>query len=102
MSLQGPAPLQEPDVAHVPPHGNTEQRLEQGLCQIRRVLFPSKTEPEDKPMPMDDISLDDESVSIPNNLTNDLANHHRTGTCAFTMNTRMDVNILEHHPVQIT
>ena len=66
MSLQGPAPLQQPDVAHVPPRRHTEQRLEQGLCQIRRVLFPSETEPKGKPMPLDDISLDDESVYIPN------------------------------------
>ena len=29
-------------------------------------------------------------------------NHHWTGTYAFTMNTRTAVNILEHHPVQIT
>ena len=28
-------------------------------------------------------------------------NHHRTGTCAFTMNTMTDANILEHHPVWI-
>ena len=66
MSLQGPAPPQQPDVAHVPPRCNTEQRLEQGLCQIRRVLFPSETEPEDEPMPLDDVSLDDESVYILN------------------------------------
>ena len=66
MSLQGPAPPQQPDVAHVPPHRNTEQRLEQGLRQIRRVLFRSETEPEDKPMLLDDVTLDDESVYIPN------------------------------------
>ena len=66
MSLQGPAPPQQPDVAHVPPRCNIEQRLEQGLCQIRRVLFPSETEPEDEPMPLDDISLDDKSVYILN------------------------------------
>ena len=28
-------------------------------------------------------------------------NHHRTGTCAFMMNTRTDANILEHHPIRI-
>ena len=33
MSLQGPAPPQQPDVAHVPPRRNTEQGLEQGLRQ---------------------------------------------------------------------
>ena len=65
-SLQEPAPPQQPDIAHISPHRNTEQRLEQGLCQIRRVLFPSETEPEDEPMPLDDVSLDDKSVYIPN------------------------------------
>ena len=66
MGLQGPAQLQQPDPAHVSPHLNTEQRLEQGLRQIRRVLFPSETEPEDEPMSLDDVNLDDESVYIPN------------------------------------
>ena len=65
MSVQGPVRPQ-PEVAHVLPRNNTEQRLEQGLCQIRRVLFPSEIEPEDEPMPLDGISLDDESVYIPN------------------------------------
>ena len=65
MSLQGPARPQQPEVAHVPPHCNTEQRLKQGLCQIRRVLFLSETEPEDEPMPLNNVSLNDESVYIP-------------------------------------
>ena len=66
MSLQGPAPLQQLDAAHVPPRRNTEQTLEQGLRQIRRVLFPSETQPEDEPMLLDDVSLDDKSVYIRN------------------------------------
>ena len=66
MGLQEPAPPQQPDTPHVSPHRNTEQRLEQGLRQIRRVLFPSETEPEDKPMLLDDVNLEDESVYIPN------------------------------------
>ena len=53
--VQGPVQAQQPEVAQVQPHRNTEQRLEQGLCQIRRVLFPSEIEPEDEP-----------SVYIPN------------------------------------
>ena len=48
MGLQGPAQLQQLDTACVSPHHNTEQRLEQGLGQIRRVLFPSETESEDE------------------------------------------------------
>ena len=66
MSLQGPVQLQQPEVAHIPPRHNAEQRLEQGLRQIRRVLFPSETEPEDEPMPLDSIGLNDESVYILN------------------------------------
>ena len=65
-SMQGPVRLQQPEVVHVLPCGNTEQRLEQGLHQIRRVLFPSETEPEDEPMLLDGINLNDESVYIPN------------------------------------
>ena len=66
MGLQEPAPLQQPDTPHVSPCDNTEMRLEQGLHHIRRVLFPSETEPEDEPMPLDDVNLEDESVYIPN------------------------------------
>ena len=64
--LQEPASLQQLNTPHSSPHHNTEQRLEQGLCHIRRVLFPSETEPEDEPMPLDDMSLEDENMYIPN------------------------------------
>ena len=66
MGLQEPAPPQQPDTPHVSPRHNTEQRLEQGLHQIRRVLFPSETEPEDEPMPLDEVNLEDENVYILN------------------------------------
>ena len=65
-NVQGPVQPQQPEVARVQPHRSTEHRLEQGLCQIRRVLFPSELEPEDDPMPLDGINLSDESVYIPN------------------------------------
>ena len=64
--FQEPVPPQQPDTPHRSPHRNTEQRLEQGLHHIRRVLFPSETEPEDEPMSLDDNSLEDENVYIPN------------------------------------
>ena len=64
--IQGPAQPQQPQVMQVQPHCNTEQRLEQGLHQIRRVLFSLEIEPEDEPMPLDDINLNDKSVYIPN------------------------------------
>ena len=64
--LQEPAPLQQPDTPQSSPRCNTEQRLEQGLRHIRRVLFPSETEPEDEPMSLDDVNLEDENVYIPN------------------------------------
>ena len=65
-SLQEPTPLQQPDTPHSSPRRNTEQRLEQGLHHIRRVLFPSETEPEDEPMSLDDDNLENENVYIPN------------------------------------
>ena len=64
--IQETAPLQQPDTPCNAPHRNTEQRLEQGLRHIRRVLFPSETEPEDEPMPLDNVNLEDVSVYIPN------------------------------------
>ena len=64
-NVQGPVQLQQQEVVQVQPHCTTKQRLEQGLCQIRRVLFPSEIKPEDEPMPLDSINLNDESVYIP-------------------------------------
>ena len=66
MGLQELAPPQKLDTPHGSPCHNTEQRLEQGLRHIRRVLFPSETEPEDEPMPLDNVNLEDESVYILN------------------------------------
>ena len=100
MGLQELAQLQQPDMPQVSPHHNTEQRLEQDLHQIRRVLFPSETVPEDEPMPLDDVNLEDESVYIPNDspdwLDKPSPDRH------LCICTRTDANILEHHPVQIT
>ena len=64
--LQEPALLPQPDTPHKSPSCKTEQRLEQDLNHIRRVLFPPETEPEDEPMPLDKINLEDENVYIPN------------------------------------
>ena len=64
--LQEPALVQQLDTPHKSPHRKTEQRLKQDLCHIRRVLFPPETEPEDEPMPLDDVNLEDENVYIPN------------------------------------
>ena len=64
--LQEPVPLQQPDTPHSSHRSNTEQRLEQGLCHIRRLLFPSESEPEDEPMSLDDVNLEYENVYIPN------------------------------------
>ena len=66
MGVQGPVQPQQPEVVQVQPHHNIEQRLEQGLRQIRTVLFPLEIELEDEPMPLDSINLNDESVYIPN------------------------------------
>ena len=100
-NVQGQVQPQQPEVARVQPHHNTEQRLEQGLHQIRRVLFLSELEPEDESMPLDGINLNDESVYIPNDSRNGLMNRHQTDICASTTNTRTDANISEHQPTQI-
>ena len=61
-----PVKLQQLDTPHKSPCHKTEQRLEQDLCHIRRVLFPPETEPEDEPMPLEDVNLEDKIVYIPN------------------------------------
>ena len=66
IGFQEPALLQQPDTPHKSPYHKTEQRIEQDLCHIRRVLFLPKTEPEDKLMPLDNINLEDKNVYIPN------------------------------------
>ena len=66
IGFQEPALLQQLDTPHKSPHCKTEQRIKQDLCHIRRVLFPPETEPEDEPMPLDDVNLEDENVYIPN------------------------------------
>ena len=66
IGLQEPALLQQLDTPHKSPCHNTEQRLKQDLHCIRRVLFSPETEPEDEPMPLDDINLEDKNVYIPN------------------------------------
>ena len=65
IGLQEPALVQQLATPHKSPCHKTEQRLEQDLRHIRRVLFPSETEPEDEPMPLDDVNLEDENVYIP-------------------------------------
>ena len=64
--LQEPTLLPQLDTPHKSPCCNTEQRLKQDLHHIRRVLFPPETEPEDEPMLLDDVNLEDEYVYIPN------------------------------------
>ena len=98
--IHEPAIPQQPDTPHHSPRCNTKQRLEQNLHHIRRVLFPSETILEDEPMPLDDNNLEDKMCISQMTLQIGLMNHHQTGTCAFMMNTRMDVNILDHHPIQ--
>ena len=66
IGLQEPALLQQPATPHKSPQHGTEQRLEQDFHCIRRVLFLSVTEPEDEPMPLDDVNLEDKNVYIPN------------------------------------
>ena len=102
MGLQGLAQPQQPDTPHVSPRCNTEQRLEQGLHQIRRVLLPSETEQRMNQCHWTMSTLRTKVSTSQMTLWIGSMNHHRTGTYAFTMNTRMDENTLEHHPVRIT
>ena len=101
IGLQEPALLQQPDTAHKSPRHNTEQRLKQGLHHIRRVLFPPETKPEDEPTHWMTSTLRTNMCTSQMTPQTGSTNHHWTDTSAFTMNTRMDVNILDHHPVQI-
>ena len=109
MGLQEPAPPQQPDTPHSLPHHNTEQRLEQGLCHIRRVLFPLETEPEDEPMPLDDVNLENKSVYIPNDSPNWLNepsldrhlcihNKHQDGCEHFRASTHPDPIVTINNP----
>ena len=66
IGFQEPALLQQPDTPHKSPHCKTEHRIKQDLHHIRRVLFPPETEPEDEPMPLDDVNLEDKNVYILN------------------------------------
>ena len=66
VGLQEPALLQQPDTPHKSPCHKTEQRLEQDLHGIKRVLFLPETKPEDEPMPLDDVNLEDKNVYILN------------------------------------
>ena len=99
--IQEPALPQQPDTPHQSPHRNTEQRLKQDLHHIRRALFPPETEPEDEPMSLDDVNLDDENVYIPNDSLDWLDEPSLDRHLCIHDNTRMDVNILDHHPIQI-
>ena len=47
-------------------HLETSHAVGQNLRYVRRVLFPSETEPEDEPMPLDDVNLENEHIFIPN------------------------------------
>ena len=103
MGLQEPAPPQQPDALHSSPSRSTEQRLEQGLCHIRRVLFLSETEPEDEPMLLADANLEDKSVYIPNDspsLDRHLCIHdeHQDGCEHFRAPSRLDPTVTYDNP----
>ena len=96
-----PIGLQEPDTPHKSPHHNTEQRLEQDLHHIRRVLFPPETEPEENHCCWMMSTLRTKMCTSQMTLWTGSKNHHQTDTWAFMMNNRMDVNILDRHPIRI-
>ena len=98
--IQEPAPLQQPDTPHNATHHNTEQRLEQDLRHIRRVLFPSELNQKMNQCHWTMSTLRTKMCTFQMTLQIGSMNHHQTGICAFMMNTRTDVNILDRHPIQ--
>ena len=100
MDIQGPAQPQQPQVVLVQPHRNTEQRLEQGPRQIRRILFLSEIEPEYNRCHWMTSTSTMKVCTSRMTPQNGSTNHHQTDTYAFMMNIRTDANIPEHHPVQ--
>ena len=101
IGLQEPALLQQPDTPHKSPRRKSEQRLEQDLRHIRRVLFPPEMNQRMNQCHWMTSTLRTKMYTSRMTLQTGLKNLHRTDTCAFTMNTRMDVNILDRHPIQI-
>ena len=107
--IQETVPLQQLDTPRNTPSHNTEQRLEQDLCHIRRVLFPSGTEPEDEPMLLDDVNLEDESVYTLNDSLDWLNkpslerhlcihNEHQDGCKHFRAPSHLDPIVTYHNP----
>ena len=95
-NIQGPVQPQQPEVAQIQPHCNTEQ----GLHQIRRVLFPSESSQKMNQCHWMASTSTTKVCTSRTTLQNGSTNHHQTDTYASTTNTRTDVNISEHHPIR--
>ena len=99
--IQEPVPLQQLDTPHNAPHQNTEQRLNRTSAISGEYCSHWKLNQKMNQCHWMTSTLRKKMCTSQMTLRIGSMNHHRTDTCAFTMNTRMDVNILEHHPVRI-
>ena len=57
---------EQPHTPSQPKHSGISHAVEHNLRRVRRVLFPSETEADDEPMPLDDVDLEDGNIFIPN------------------------------------
>ena len=98
---QEPALLQQPDTPHKSPPHNTEQRLKQDSAVSGEYCSHQKQNQRMNQCHWMMSALRTIMYTSQMTLQTGLKNLHWTDTCAFMMNTKMDVNILDHHPVQI-
>ena len=99
--LQEPALLQQPATPHKSPHRETEQKLEQDSTISGEYCSHQKLNQRMNQCHWMMSTLRTKMYTSRMTLWTGLKNLHQTDTCAFMMNTRMDVNILDRHPVQI-
>ena len=96
--IQEPVPLQQLDTPHNSPCHNTEQSLNRTSAVSGEYCSHRKLNQKTNQCTS---TLRTKMCTSQMTLWIGLMNHHRTGTCAFMMNTRTDVNILDHHPIWI-
>ena len=80
----------------------TKQKLDQNLQHVRRVLFLLESEPEDEPMPLDDVNLEDGNIFIPNDSLDWVEEPSPDRHLCIHLCIRTDVNILNRQSIQMT
>ena len=99
--LQEPALLQQPGTPHKSSHHKTEQSLSRTSAISGEYCSHQKLTQRMNQCHWTMSTLRTKMCTSRMTLRTGLKNLHQIDTCAFMMNTRMDVNILYHHPVQI-